>query len=144
MKELLARHRVKVKFALVGVWNTLFGYGLFFALDILFEKTFSTRAVAYMFALVLSTIAAIANAYIFHKYITFQSAVKGKGIFTEFLKFSATYVVTLCLSLILLPLFVELLHVRPRVGALFVLGICTLVSYLGHSRFSFRGDRIDR
>jgi len=126
---------------MVGIWNTLFGYALFFALDALFEKIFSPRYVAYMSAMALSNIAAIANAYVFHKYVTFKSTVRGRGILSEFLKFSTTYVVTLCLSLILLPLFVEMLHIPPRVGALFILGICTMVSYLGHSRFSFRGGK---
>jgi putative flippase GtrA len=143
IKGLISRHFVKIKFVIVGVWNTLFGYAIFFALDTVFEKIISSRYVAYMSALVLANMAAIVNAYIFHKYITFQSAVRGRGILREFLKFSTTYLVTMCLSLILLPLFVEIFHVHPRVGALFILGICTMVSYFGHSIFSFRKDKAD-
>ena len=143
MKELFNRHFIKVKFVLVGIWNTIFGYALFFALDTIFEKNFAVRYVAYMSAMVLSNIAAIVNAYIFHKYITFQSTVRGRGILREFLKFSTTYLVALFLSLILLPLFVEGFHVHPKAGALFILGIGTLVSYFGHSNFSFRGNKVD-
>jgi len=144
MRELINRHFVKVKFVLVGIWNTFFGYGLFFALDTFFEKNFTVRYVAYMSAMVLSNVAAIVNAYIFHKYITFQSTVRGRGLLKEFLKFSTTYLVTLFLSLVLLPLFVEVFHVHPKVGALFILGIGTMVSYFGHSNFSFRGNKLDR
>jgi len=139
----MSRHIVKVKFVIVGIWNTFFGYALFFALDTMFEKTILLRYVAYMSAMVLSNIAAIANAYIFHKYITVQSDVRGRGVLMEFLKFSTTYMVTLCLSLILLPFFVEILHVHPRVGALIILGICTIVSYYGHSKYTFRRDKVD-
>lgn len=138
LSELMAKHDVKVKFVLVGVWNTIFGYSVFCLLDTLFSHLFSARYIAYMSAMVLGQIIAVINAYIFHKYITFKSTVKGKGIIIEFLRFFMTYVVTFCLSLILLPLFVEIGHITPKISGAFVILICTIISYLGHSRFSFR------
>lgn len=96
---------------------------------------------AYMSAMALSNIIAICNAYIFHKYITFQSSVKGRGMVKEFIKFLTTYLFTIFLNLILLPIFVELLHFSPKIAALLVILICTVISYLGHSRFSFGSEK---
>jgi putative flippase GtrA len=136
--KLMAKHHVKTKFVLVGGWNTIFGYGVFCLLDTVFSYLFSPRYIAYMSAMVLGRIIAVINAYIFHKYITFKSTVRGKGIIIEFFRFSMTYVVTFCLSLILLPFFVEIYHITPKISVAIIILICTIISYLGHSRFSFK------
>ncbi len=131
------KHRIKIRFLLVGVWNTIFGYGVFCLFDSFFAWLFSTRSIAYMSAMIIAQILAVINAYIFHKYITFQSAVKGLKMIAEFFRFSATYIVTFCLSFILLPLFVEIGNMHPKIAAAIIILICTVISYLGHSRFSF-------
>ena len=136
--NLLAKHRVKVKFVLVGIWNTIFGYSVFCLLDILFSYLLATRYIAYMSAMVLGQIIAIINAYIFHKYITFKSRVRGREMMLEFFRFSMTYAVIFCLNLILLPIFVEIFNIRPKLSAAMLILMCTAISYLGHSRFSFK------
>jgi putative flippase GtrA len=135
---LKTRHHVKAKFVLVGIWNTIFGYGIFCLFDTLFTWLFSTRSAAYMCAMVLAQILAVINAYICHKYITFKSAAKGKAIIAEFFRFSTTYVVTFCLGLVLLPALVEIGHIHPKISAAIIILICMVISYLGHSRFSFK------
>ena len=135
---LKTKHNVKVKFIIVGIWNTIFGYGIFCLFDTLFAWLFSTRSAAYMCAIVLSQILAVINAYIWHKYITFKSEAKGRAIIAEFFRFSMTYVVTFCLSLVLLPALVEIGHFHPKIAAAIIIFICTVISYLGHSRFSFK------
>ncbi len=83
-------------------------------------------------------IIAIINAYIFHKYVTFESKIKGIGIIFEFIKFSLTYLVSFCLSLFLLPFFVEVMDIQPKIaGACVIFLCCTIISYLGHTRISF-------
>jgi len=134
----LTRHQVKVKFVLVGTWNTIFGYGVFCLFDTLFAWLLSSRSAAYMSAIVLAQVLAVINAYICHKYITFKSEAKGKAIIAEFFRFSTTYVVTFCLSLVLFPALVEIGHIPPKITAAIIILICTVISYLGHSRFSFR------
>ena len=135
---LKTRHQVKAKFVIVGIWNTIFGYGIFCLFDTLFAWLLSSRSAAYMSAMVLAQVLAVVNAYIFHKYITFKSEAKGKAIIAEFFRFSTTYVVTFCLSLVLLPALVEIGHIHPKIAAAIIILICTVISYLGHSRFSFR------
>ena len=74
----------------MGVWNTIFAYLIFVGLDILFAFLFSKRYLAYMLAQLLSNVLGIINAFIFHKYITFKSPVRGKGIVIEFARFFST------------------------------------------------------
>ena len=129
--------KLKVRFVMVGIWNTIFGYMVFFILDTILEDIFTKRYFSYMSAMVLGQIIATINAFIFHRYVTFKSEVKGKDIVFEFFRFCMTYVVTFLLSLILLPFFVEIIHLHPRIAAAIVMLICTLISYMGHSRFTF-------
>ncbi len=135
--------RQQVRFLLVGIWNTIFGYLVFIGMDSLFTMLFLKRYVAYMTAAVASNVLAIINAYIFHKTITFKSTTVGIGMIFEFARFSSTYLITFAINLILLPFFVEVVHVSPRVAGALVIGCCTFISYVGHSRFSFknRGNR---
>jgi putative flippase GtrA len=137
-KDLLRKHETKFRFVLVGVWNTIFGYLAFVLLDALFSQWFSDRRLAYMVAMVLSNIVAVLNAFVFHKTLTFQSRVRGLAMLGELIRFSSTYLFTFLLSLFLLPAFVEILGLSTRIAAALVILVCTVISYLGHSRFSFR------
>ena len=134
----LESHYVKSRFVVVGIWNTIFGYGVFCLLETLFTQLFSSKFAGYMVAMVLAQILAVTNAFIWHKYITFKSKVKGKAIIAEYFRFSATYVVTFVLGLVLLPAFVEIMHMTPKIAAAIITLICMVFSYLGHSKFSFR------
>jgi putative flippase GtrA len=138
LKDSLVKHKIKIKFFIVGIWNTIFGYLVFVGFDFLFALLFSKRYIAYMMAAVIANIIAIINAYIFHKYITFKSSVKGKGIILEFTRFFSMYLFSFFLGLILLPVFVELFHYDPKISAALLIPIATIISYIGHSRFSFK------
>ena len=139
--DLMLKHQIEAKFVIVGIWNTIFGYGVFCVLDSFFLHLSIARHGAYMSAMVLGQIIAVINAYIFHKYITFKSTARGKQIITEFFRFCMTYVVTFCLSLILLPFFVEVGRIPPKISAAVVILICTIISFLGHSKFSFKDNQ---
>lgn len=137
-EKLWQAHQVKIRFFLIGVWNTIFGYLTYISLDYLFSLVFQKRYVAYMTAAVLSNIIATISAFLFHKHITFQSTVKGKGIIIEFIKFYSTYTVTNILGLALLPVFVEVFKIDPKIAGALLIPVVAVVSYFGHSRFSFK------
>jgi putative flippase GtrA len=128
----------RFRFILVGVLNTFIGYLVFIVFDYLFSHFFSSRSAAYMISLILSNVLSITSAYFFHKYFTFKSGVRGIHSILEYFRFSVTYLFTFFLSIILMLIFVELLHFSPRLAMAPILGICTILSYLGHSRFSFK------
>jgi len=122
----------------VGVWNTFFGYGVFFVMDTVLAALFPSRRLAYMSAIVASNIIAVLNAYILHRRITFRSASKGRLKLMEFFRFCATYAFTMGLSIGLMPVFVELLRFSPKSAGLLVTLLCALLSYFSHARFSFK------
>jgi putative flippase GtrA len=66
--------------------------------------------------------------------------LRGLAIIPEFLRFSSMYLFSSFLGLALLPVFVELFHLDPKIAGAFLIPITTIISYLGHSRFSFRQD----
>ncbi len=136
--NLVSKHEVKVRFILVGAWNTALGYTIFVVLDSLLSLLFSKRYLAYMSATVLANILSVFNAFIFHKYITFKSHAKGKNMAFEFLKFCTTYLFSFFLTLAALPFFVEILRVRPKAAGALIIPVVTVVSYVAHSRFSFK------
>ena len=130
-------HQVKIRFFFIGIWNTIFGYVAYISLDYLFAMVFQKRYVAYMAAAILSNIIATISAFLFHKHITFQSTVRGKGIIIEFIKFYSTYTVTNILGLALLPVFVEVFKIDPKIAGALLIPVVAIISYFGHSRFSF-------
>ncbi len=136
-ENLWHNHQVKIRFFFIGVWNTIFGYLAYVSLDYLFAFVFQKRYIAYMTAAVLANIIATISAFIFHKYITFKSTVRGKAVIIEFLKFYSMYTVTSILGLVLLPFFVEVLKIDPKISGALLIPIVAVVSYFGHSRFSF-------
>ena len=135
--QLWLEHQVKIRFFLIGIWNTIFGYLAYVGLDFLFALIFQKRYVAYMTAAVLSNIIATISAFLFHKYITFKSKVRGKSVITEFFKFYSTYTATTILGFASLPVFVEVLKIDPKISGALLIPVVAVVSYFGHSRFSF-------
>ena len=132
------KHNVKLKFVLVGIWNTIFGYLVFILLETLFSLYISPQYISYMSASVLGQIVAVINAFVFHKYLTFKSSAKGRELIKEFFRFTMTYGFTFCLNLALLPFFVEIFHITPKVSAGIIIFIVLPINYFGHSRFSFK------
>ena len=127
-----------MKFIVVGIWNTAVGYLTFVLLDTVFSSFVSRQYLAYMPAMVIAQIIASLNAFIFHKYLTFMSSARGFELVKEFFRFTLAYVFTLFISLVMMPVLVELLHISPRVSAAFIILVVTIISYITHSRFTFR------
>ena len=136
-RQLWLEHQVKIRFFFIGIWNTIFGYLAYISLDYLLTFVFQKRYVAYMTAAVISNIVATISAFFFHKHITFKSTVRGKGVIIEFFKFYSTYTVTTILGFALLPFFVEVLKIDPKISGAFLIPVVAVTSYFGHSRFSF-------
>lgn len=140
VRELL--EGTKVRFLLVGIWNTVFGYAAFWFLYEAFSRVLTVRYFAYTTAQVVSWIVAVGNAYLFHKHLTFRSKARGRAAVLEFLRFMQTYVAMFFLGLALLPFLVEVIGLSPKLAALVATGIGTVVSYVGHRFLTFRREEI--
>jgi putative flippase GtrA len=122
----------RVRFLLVGGFNTAFGYGLF----VLFELTFGGHT-NYLLSLYLSYGIAIVIAFVLHRRFTYQVLGRGK-LFLDFIRFTSVYLVSLIVNTIALPLLVELGGLPPILAQVIVVGCTTVISYFGHKFFSFR------
>jgi len=128
----------KTRFLLVGIWNTIFGYFAFFLLDVWFETTFSSRQGAYMAALLLAQITSITNAFVLHRYYTFRSKTTGLEAIKEYFRFVSLYWIVFTFKIALMPLFVEIFGIHPRIAGALLMFLTIVSSYFGHSRFSFK------
>lgn len=126
-----------IKFLIVGVWNTIIGYLTYFLALKAIQAVFETTHFAYLWAMGVAQVIGTINAYFSHREITFAERARGNKL-SEFLKFSLVYVLTFCLTLVLMPVFVVVLGISPEITGIIVICIGTAVSYLGHSRFSFK------
>lgn len=130
MRWLLSDERVR--FVIVGGFNTAFGYALFVAIELTIGKH-----AGYLVSLYGSYAIATIVAFALHRHFTYR--VTGTGnIVIDFLRFQSVYVVSLIINTIALPVLVELVHLPALVAQAMIVVVTTLVSYFGHKLFSFR------
>lgn len=120
----------KIRYLLVGGYNTVFGYILFVLLLILLKDR-----VHYLIVLVVSHVISVANAYLAYKFLVFKT--QGHWLH-EFVKVNMVYLGVLAINLVALPAMVELLAIKPAIGQAWFVTITVIVSYLGHKHFSFK------
>jgi putative flippase GtrA len=135
--KMRAKHLTIFKFLIVGVWNTIFGYLIYYLSLKIILASFTTPDFAYLWAMGIAQVVGTINAYVSHRKITFSDRARGKQL-SEFMKFSFIYIITFSLTLILMPVFVGGFGISPELTGFIVICIGTAVSYLGHSRFTFK------
>jgi putative flippase GtrA len=136
----------------VGVFNTLFGYSTFAAINFLLDR--NHVPVSYIFASLLSSVINISVAYLGYKFIVFRT--RGNYL-REWLKAMAVYSSVLIPALVVLPLLVKLFeHILPPIVLVWhghavpgvkaapyianaiMMTVTVLSSFLGHSKVTFR------
>lgn len=119
----------KLRFLVVGTYNTLFGWGVFALLHLAFADR-----VHYLWLLVVAHFAAVTNAFVAHRQVTFQAQ---GSLVSQFLRFNLSYLGALGLGLVALPLGVSMFHAHPLVVSAVLTVLTVGVSYLLHRHFSF-------
>ena len=120
----------RVAFLMVGITNTAVGFGWF----VLFDLTIG-RLWGYMVTLLFAHIAAVLCAFILYRKFVFR--VRGH-VWIDLARFELVYLAALAVNAVLLPILVEFAHLQPIVAQALIVFVTTLISYFGHSRFSFR------
>lgn len=121
----------RIRFLAVGATNTVIGYGVFALLQLV---AFRDVPFGYLASLVLSYAVGIAVAFVLYRRFVWK--VRG-NVLVDLLRFIGVYLTAIALNALLLPLLVEVAGLDPLLAQLVVLVITTLVSFFGHSRFSF-------
>jgi len=129
MSGFYSRHEEKIKYLIVGVWNTLIGYLTFIILFYLFHERFN-----YLIILVLSNIIGITNSYLSYKFIVFKT--RGHFI-SEYFRFYLIYGAAFLANMILMPFFVEVVGMKPIPAQGVILFFSLVFSYVGHKYYSF-------
>jgi|SRR5580692_3339115 len=127
------------RYIVVGGFNTMFGYGLFALLNWSFTGLGSFN---YMYAAVLANLVAISVAFLGYKWFVFRT--RGNYL-REWIRCFGVYGGSALIGLGGLPLLVPLVraHMRnpgraPYLAAALMTGVTVIVSFVGHSKFSFR------
>ena len=134
-KALATRRREQLLYVVVGVWNTLFGYGVFALLyHLLHDVAGVPRIPGSMSALVLASAIGIANNYVLYRVIVFRSH---GAVRRELPRFLVVYLVALAVNLVVLPLA---LHELPfdvyAVQAVYTVAV-VVTTYVANKYFSF-------
>lgn len=118
----------KIRFLLVGGFNTVFAYCVFAAL-------FELVKIPYNPALILQYFITVNVSFITMRYYVFQSHGNIKA---EYFKAWTVYIGMYFFNAFALNLFVRVLGLYPLVGQAAYLIISTILTYLLHKYFSFR------
>ncbi len=126
------------RYILVGIWNTLFGYGTYAAFTALLTPRVPH---AYILASILSSLLSITVAFLGYKWFIFKT--KGNYL-REWLRCLAVYGGGILLGILLLPVLVfALRHATrfyssaPYIAGALVMGLNVVFGFLGHKNFSF-------
>jgi putative flippase GtrA len=119
----------KLRFILVGGWNTIAGYLIFVAVQLLIGQRIGT-----MLTLIVSYMIALPVAFILQRYFVF--IVKDR-LSRQFLRFTLANSTIFALNLIFLPVLVFLTKASPLVMQAVFVVMSAIISYFAHKYFSF-------
>jgi putative flippase GtrA len=119
----------KLRFLLVGGWNTLFSILLFSGLFLILKN--------YKFSIIISHFISVFQSFIAFRYFVFHSSKNG-NFWHQYLKVNIIYLIYFALNFALLYVFVELLKIYPIASQIFITCILIIFSYLGNKHFTFK------
>ncbi len=119
-----------VRYAIVGLVNTVFGYGVFAVLELVVGSR-----LPYLAVLLVAHVVGVLNAFLLHRVVTFR--VRGQ-LLLDLARFWSIHLVGLAINLVLLPVLVEVAGLPVLIAQAAVLLLVAIGSYAGHKRFSFR------
>jgi len=120
----------KIRFLIVGGFNTAFGLFVFYLFEFLFGAS-----IGYMGSLYCSFALVTVSSFLLYRFLVFK--VTGKVI-KDFFRFVAVYLIPLGANTIALPLLVSVVGINVYLSQTLIVVFSTVVSYLGHKYFSFR------
>jgi putative flippase GtrA len=134
VRERLAPHEEKLRFLVVGGWNTLFSYGMLWVLDGLLHGQFH-----YTVILTLNWVIGVTQNLFTFKLLVFRT--KGNWL-KEYLRSYVVYAGGYVASLAITAAVMEIWHPLLGIAALPAIVIVTLISWFGHKYFTYRtGDK---
>lgn len=151
LRTSLAPHGEKLRYLVVGVFNTAFGYALYLVMLAVtsmalaqIDRTGNVPTVVsenyFLIAQWTAWVLSVPVGTMTMKYIVFRS--RGH-LPSEIGRAYLVYLPMVAISSGLLWLTVHVLHLSPPVGQLVTIALATVLSYLGHKYFTFAGGVTD-
>ena len=129
------------RYLLVGIWNTLFGYGSFAGFTLLLDPIVP-HGYGYLVAAGAASVLSITVAFVGYKWFVFKT--KGNYL-REWARCVAVYGSNILLNLLILPFLVEgIRHVSsydrqaPYIAGALLSVFTVIYGFVGHRNFSFR------
>lgn len=135
LARLVADHRVR--FLLVGGFNTALGYALYAGFYYLGLRNVP---LGYVWSLVLSYAISIVVAFILYRRFVFR--VTGRVV-RDFIGFLGVNAIAIILNFVTLPVLVEFAGIPPLIAQALILVATVLISYFGHREVSFRRPKAE-
>lgn len=120
----------RVAFLIVGAINTVFGFLCFAG----FLVTVGHRW-GYLAALACSHVVAVLFAFVLYRHVVFR--VRGH-LLADLWRFETVYLSALAVNFVLLPVLVELAHLRVLLAQALIVFVTSVMSWVGHKNYSFR------
>lgn len=120
----------KLRFLVVGGFNTAMGFGIFSLLQFVAGDVLSEVGVLLVSHMIASTV-----AFILHRRVTFK--VEGH-LLKDYLRFQTVFIVPIGINLVVLPFLVRVMGVNVYLAQAVISVVTVTVSYFGHKYFSFR------
>lgn len=121
----------KIRFLLVGGFNTVFAYGVFVGL-------YQLAGLNYNLALITQYFITVNVSIFTMRYYVFQSHGNLKA---EYVKAGSVYVGMYFFNAFALNFFVIVLSLGPVIGQALYLVVSTIITYILHKYFSFRNKK---
>ena len=135
-RALAARNDRPLRFAVVGLANTVFGLAIYPTL--LWSSSWLHQH--YMAGLGIAQAVSLCFAFVTYKIVVFRTPGR-RGVARQAGLFSTFYLVNYTANWLALPLLVRGLHLDPVVAQLGFAVLLMLGSYFWHSRLTFRSTR---
>jgi putative flippase GtrA len=119
-----------IRYLLVGVFNTIFGYGFFALLEIS-----AGHVIPYMVVLLIAQVVSTFVAYVLYRSLVFK--VRGR-FWRDLVRFSLVYAGAFAVNLVLLPVMVSVLGWSVLLSQALIVGGTVIASFFAHRNFSFR------
>jgi putative flippase GtrA len=126
----LSPREQRIRYLLVGGWNTVFGFGVFALLQLTLGGS-----VHYEILLAVAQVLATLNAFAGYRLLVFQ--VTGT-VLRDLARFSVVYAGAFAVNLVALPLLVEVGGVPVLAAQAVVVAGTVVASFFAHRNFSFR------
>jgi putative flippase GtrA len=120
----------RLRFLVVGAYNTAFGYGSFVLLYLLLG-----RSLHYLALLAISHVLSVTNAFAAHRWLTFKTH---GSFWMQYFRFNLSNLGMIVLNMVLTAGLVEGLSWHPLAASAVTIPVTIVVSYVVHRAYSFR------